>query len=55
LVESWIDPAANAGHRFAIPDLLIAALADELGALVWSFDKDFALMEKLEFVRLYSL
>jgi predicted nucleic acid-binding protein len=53
LIESWIEPAADAGERFAATDLLIAGLARELGALVWSLDGDFARMEKLDLVRLY--
>jgi predicted nucleic acid-binding protein len=53
LIESWIGPAADAGHRFSIPDLLIAGSAHELGALVWSFDQDFVAMERLGLVRLY--
>ena len=54
LLESWIVPSAKAGHRFALADWLIAALASELGALVWSLDKDFERMEKLKLVRLYG-
>lgn len=53
-VERWTDQAANAGERFGAVDLLIAALADELGALVWSLDRDFERMARLKFVRLYS-
>ena len=53
-VERWTDRAANAGERFGAVDLLIAALADELGALVWSLDRDFERMARLKFVRLYS-
>ena len=53
LIESWIGPAADAGYRFSIPDLLIAGLAHELGALVWSLDSDFVAMERLGLVRLY--
>jgi len=53
IVERWIDPAADKGHRFAVTDLLIAALADEADALVWSLDADFVRMEKLKMVRLY--
>ena len=51
-VEHWADQAAEKGEHFHPTDLLIAALADELGALVWSLDKDFERMEKLKFVRL---
>ena len=54
LLESWLAPAAAAGHRFAVTDLLIAALAAQRGALVWSLDADFARMEALEFVRLFA-
>jgi predicted nucleic acid-binding protein len=52
-VEAWTDEAANAGERFALADMTIAALADELGALVWTLDRDFERMEKLRFVQLY--
>jgi predicted nucleic acid-binding protein len=54
LVESWIEPAARKGYRFGMADWLIAALADELGALVWSFDRDFERMEQLKLVQLYG-
>ena len=53
-LERWIDDAANAGQRFAISDLLIAALADEIGALVWTRDGDFQRMADLKLVRLYQ-
>lgn len=53
LVERWIEAAADAGHRFAIVDLLIAALARELTALVWSLDADFERMASLGFVQVY--
>ena len=53
-VERWIDVAADAGQRFAIIDLLIAALAHDLTALVWSLDGDFERMAGLGFVALYQ-
>lgn len=53
VVEGWIEPAADAGHRFAVTDLLIAGLAHDVGALVWSLDADFQRMESLGLVRLY--
>ena len=54
LIESWVEPAADKGFHFSIPDLIIAALARELDALVWSLDQDFEAMENLGLVRLYG-
>ena len=53
-LPDWISRAADAGERFAITDLLIASLASHVGGLVWSLDKDFERMERLELVSLYS-
>lgn len=53
LLDDWIDQAAAAGQRFGIVDLLIAALASEVGGLVWSLDADFRRLERLGFVSLY--
>lgn len=53
-LQPWIERAADAGHCFSLPDLLIASLAEEIGALVWSLDGDFERMEQLEIVRLYA-
>jgi predicted nucleic acid-binding protein len=54
LVESWIPGAAERGHRFTLADLMIAALAHEIGALVWSLDEDFGRMEQLGLVQTYA-
>ena len=48
------DRAADAGERFSITDLLIARLADEVGALVWSLDSDFARMARLKLVHAFE-
>ena len=53
-IEQWIDRAAEHGQTFSQTDMLIAALAHELGALVWTLDKDFERLEKLKLVRLYG-
>ena len=53
-VGGWIERAADAGQHFTITDLVIAALAHEIDALVWSIDGDFERMEALGIVRLYA-
>ena len=54
LLGDWIARAADAGQRFALTDLVIARLADEIGALVWSLDSDFERLARLKLVRMYS-
>ena len=54
LIERWIPTAADRGHRFALADLTIAALAHEIDALVWSLDEDFASLETLGLIHLYA-
>ena len=53
-LEEWIRRAADAGHRFALTDLLIARLAADVGALVWSLDSDFERLARLKLVGLYG-
>lgn len=55
LIESWIPTAADKGQRFPLADLMIAALAHEIGALVWSLDEDFERLKRLKLVRTYSV
>lgn len=54
LIDRWIDGAAPKGQRFGFGDLLIGALATQMGALVWSLDADFARMERAGLVQLYE-
>jgi predicted nucleic acid-binding protein len=54
IVERWIGTAVDAGQRFAIIDLLIAALAHELTGMVWSLDEDFDRMVSLGLVQSYQ-
>ncbi len=53
-VEECIKKSSRKGIRFGIMDLLIAASAHQNTCLLWSLDKDFLKMEKLELVHLYS-
>ena len=54
LIDGWVGPAADKGHRFSVTDLLIAGLAHELGALVWSLDGDFERLAALGLVQPYE-
>jgi predicted nucleic acid-binding protein len=53
-MDGWADRARDRGERFGVGDLLIAALARESGALVWSLDADFDRMERIGFIDLYG-
>lgn len=52
-LDEWIARASDAGERFSVTDLLIARLADEIDALVWSLDSDFERLARLKCARLY--
>ncbi|MCI0548308.1 MAG: PIN domain-containing protein [Candidatus Rokubacteria bacterium] len=52
-IDGWIDQAGEAGQRFGVTDLLIAAIAAEHRAALWSADADFARMARLGFVDLH--
>jgi predicted nucleic acid-binding protein len=53
-IRGWLERAKDAGESFGLVDLLIASAASEIGALVWSLDKDFERMEQLGFVSRYD-
>jgi predicted nucleic acid-binding protein len=53
-MDEWALEGAERGPRFGVGDLLIAALAREVGALVWSLDTDFERMASLKFIDLYE-
>jgi predicted nucleic acid-binding protein len=53
LIDRWVEQGHKRGARFGLGDLLIAAIAHEADALLWSLDADFERMERLGFVELY--
>lgn len=53
-IEAWLFDAAAHGKQFGILDLVIAALAAERGARVWSLDHAFATMAALGWIELYT-
>ncbi|MGH2725677.1 MAG: PIN domain-containing protein, partial [Actinomycetota bacterium] len=53
-IEAWVEDASAAGERFGIGDLLIAALAAEKDASLWSVDQDFERMSRLGFIRVHD-
>ena len=55
VIEQWVPAAADKGHRFGLSDLLIAALAHDIGGLVWSLDADFTTLARLKMARLYDV
>jgi predicted nucleic acid-binding protein len=53
LIESWLSITVAAGRRFGVADLLVAAIATEHDAVVWSLDQDFERMAELGFIGLH--
>ena len=53
-IDRWLPIAADRGHRFGLADWLIAALANEIDALIWSLDEDFEQLGRLKMARLYE-
>jgi predicted nucleic acid-binding protein len=54
LVDRWITRAVQAGQRFGVMDLLVAAICAERGGQLWSHDDDFARLARLKLIQLYA-
>jgi predicted nucleic acid-binding protein len=54
VMDAWAEQAADRGERFGMGDLLIAAMAREARALIWSLDRDFVRMARLGIAELYN-
>ncbi|GIW42256.1 MAG: hypothetical protein KatS3mg076_2833 [Candidatus Binatia bacterium] len=53
-LDGWVRKTVEAGERFGFADLLIAALAADEKAAVWSLDRDFRRLGRLGFVTLHT-
>jgi predicted nucleic acid-binding protein len=53
-IEDWVDIAGDHGERFGFADLLVAAIAVDNSAALWSLDGDFRRMARLGFIDLHQ-
>ena len=53
-VEQWVPQASDRGQRFGAMDLLVASIAADWRATLWSLDADFRRMARLELVELFQ-
>lgn len=53
-LDQWVEASVAAGQRFGVADLLVAAIAAERDAALWSLDRDFQRMHRLGFVKLHT-
>jgi predicted nucleic acid-binding protein len=54
-IEEWLDTIKLAGDCFGVGELLVAGIAAEHDAAVWSLDSDFTRMARLKLISLHRL
>jgi len=52
-IENWVEQAVSSGERFGIGDLLIASIAVDQDAVIWSLDADFGRMAKFGWLKIH--
>jgi predicted nucleic acid-binding protein len=52
-IDDWLERARAAGERFGFADLLIAAIAADQHASIWSLDGDFMRMARIGLVEIH--
>jgi predicted nucleic acid-binding protein len=52
-IDDWLERARKAGERFGFADLLIAAIAVDQRAPIWSLDADFARMSRAGLIEIH--
>lgn len=53
-IDNWLERARAAGERFGFADLLIAAIAADQHAPIWSLDSDFTRMASIGLVEIHQ-
>ncbi len=53
-IDTWLGRARDAGERFGLGDLLIAAIAADHGGPIWSLDGDFGRMARVGLIEVHQ-